>query len=75
MKITAFDRDEILAGFLSDYLDQKLERAEQSAFDEYLKSNPAEKDFAEKAHKGKRILESFREELAMALSPEFQVSP
>ena len=75
MKITEFDRDEILAGFLSDYLDHELERAEESAFGEYLKNNPDERDFAEKAEKGKRILESFREELAMALSPEFQVSP
>lgn len=69
MKITAFDRDEILTGFLSDYLDNRLEYAELSAFREYLNQNRDEKKFVRKAKKGKEVLERFRNQVAKVRRP------
>lgn len=57
MKPTAFDSDEILTEFLTDYLDGKLNRAERRSFKEYLDQNKEEKAFARKAMLGKRALE------------------
>lgn len=56
MDITEFDRDEILTGFLTDYLDGKLNDAESQSFKEYLANNEQEKNFARKAMLGKKAL-------------------
>jgi len=56
MKNTAFDSDEVLTDFLSDYLDGNLDKAERKSFEEYLDQNEDEKVFARKALRGKRAL-------------------
>lgn len=56
MKSTAFDGDNVLTGYLTDYLDGKLVRGERDAFEHYLDSNPREKEFARKAMLGKQAL-------------------
>lgn len=56
MDTTAFDRDTVLTEFLTDYLDNNLDRAEQSSFEEYLAQNDKEKVFAQKAMQGKKTL-------------------
>lgn len=56
MKKTAFDRDEILSDFLTDYLDGNLSRAERKSFEDYLAHNKEERIFAQKALRGKRAL-------------------
>jgi|GEM_PF-665860 len=56
MKKTAFDSDEILTDFLTDYLDGNLNRAERKSFEEYLANNKDERIFAQKVLKGKRAL-------------------
>lgn len=63
MEITEFDRDEILTGFLTDYLDGELDQAGRKSFRAYLDRNPREKDFAKKAVRGKRALEYLRKYL------------
>ncbi|MDZ7715035.1 MAG: hypothetical protein U5J95_02365 [Balneolaceae bacterium] len=60
MKITEFDRDEVLSDFLTDYLDGNLEKVEVNSFEGFLKMNPTEKEFAQKAAKGKKALEFMR---------------
>jgi len=56
MKPTAFDSDEILSEFLTDYVDGNLNRAERKSFEEYLARNRQERLFAQKVLKGKRAL-------------------
>lgn len=56
MKPTAFDCDEVLTDFLSDYLDGNLTAAEQESFEEYLSENREERIFVRKAKKGKQAL-------------------
>ncbi len=56
MKPTAFDCDEVLTDFLTDYLDDNLNRAEQESFEDYLSQNEEERVFAHKAMKGKKAL-------------------
>lgn len=63
MKTTEFDRDVILNGFLTDYLDGKLMSAEKNSFEDYLKENPAEAEFARKAAWGKKVLETYRKRM------------
>lgn len=63
MKPTAFDGDEVLSGFLTDYIDQKLDTIEVNSFEGYLSANPAEQEFAEKAAKGKKALEYMRKHM------------
>lgn len=63
MKITEFDRDEVLSGFLTDYLDDNLEKIEINSFEGFLDMNPAEKEFAQKAAKGKKALEFMRKHM------------
>ena len=63
MKITEFDRDEVLSGFLSDYLDNNLDGIEVKSFEGFLNANPTEKAFAKKAAKGKKALEYMRKHM------------
>lgn len=56
MDLTAFDADEVLTDYLTDYTDGNLDRTEQEVFEEYLDQNPKEKEFARKALKGKQAL-------------------
>ncbi len=56
MEPTAFDCDEVLTEFLTDYLDGNLNRAERQSFEEYLSENDEEREFARKAMKGKQAL-------------------
>ncbi len=63
MKTTEFDRDAILNGFLTDYLDGKLMSAEKNSFEDYLKENPDEEEFARKAAWGKKVLEIYRKRM------------
>ena len=63
MKPTAFDSDEVLTDFLTDYLDGNLDRAEQQSFEEYLSHNQDEREFACKAMKGKKALARFADKL------------
>ncbi|MGD8426937.1 MAG: hypothetical protein PVH63_04855 [Balneolaceae bacterium] len=56
MKPTAFDSDQILTDFLTDYLDGNLNRAERRSFEEYLANNEKERAFAKKALMGKKAL-------------------
>ncbi|MDX1618000.1 MAG: hypothetical protein R3224_04395 [Balneolaceae bacterium] len=56
MDLTAFDGDEILTDILTDYLDGELDRAERTAFQEYLRENEKEREFARKARQGKHAL-------------------
>ena len=63
MKPTAFDSDGVLTDFLSDYLDDNLNRAERESFEEYLSQNKDERIFARKAMKGKKALARFADKL------------
>jgi anti-sigma factor RsiW len=63
MKPTAFDSDAVLTDFLTDYLDGKLDRAEQQSFEEYLSQNKDEQVFARKAKKGKEALVRFADKI------------
>ncbi|WP_441000516.1 hypothetical protein [Fodinibius sp. SL11] len=63
MKPTAFDSDGILTDFLTDYLDDNLERGERESFEEYLSQNGDERVFARKAMKGKKALARFADKL------------
>lgn len=63
MKPTAFDNDGVLTGFLTDYLDGNLDRAEQQSFEEYLSQNDKEQKFARKAMKGKKALARFADKI------------
>jgi anti-sigma factor RsiW len=56
MKPNEFDCDKILTEFLTDYLDDNLDRAERQSFEEYLARNKKERVFARKAMKGKKVL-------------------
>lgn len=60
---TAFDSDSILTDFLTDYLDENLNRAERQSFEEYLSRNKEERLFARKAMKGKKALARFADKL------------
>lgn len=63
MKSTAFDCDNILTEFLTDYLDGNLSRVERQAFEEYLSDNDDERRFARKAMKGKKALAHFADRI------------
>ena len=63
MKPTTFDSDGVLTDFLSDYLDDNLNRAERESFEEYLSQNKDERIFARKAMKGKKALARFADKL------------
>jgi anti-sigma factor RsiW len=63
MKYTDFDRDEVLTDFLTDYLDGNLNSAERESFEEYLSQNQDEKEFAQKAKQGKKILSLFADKI------------
>lgn len=56
MEPTAFDGDEILTDFLTDYIDGTLDRTERTAFEAYLEENDREREFARKALLGKKAL-------------------
>ena len=56
MEFTAFDRDTVLTEFLTDYLDDNLDRAERNSFEDYLSQNDKERVFARKAMQGKKAL-------------------
>lgn len=71
MDSTAFDDDEILTLFLTDYLDGNLSGAERRSFEEYLSRNERERHFAQSARKGKEILSRYAHRLDIA-SPEDQ---
>lgn len=55
-RITAFDGDDVLTNYLTDYLDGNLDLTEQEVFEEYLDNNKREKEFARKAQQGKKAL-------------------
>lgn len=57
MKPTAFDCDEVLTDFLTDYLDGNLNRAERASFEDYLSQNKEDRRFARKAMQGKKALD------------------
>lgn len=63
MITTEFDADEILADFLSAYIENSMEDAEREAFEEYLDKNPAEKEFTRKALMGRNALRRFANEI------------
>ncbi|MDZ7693416.1 MAG: hypothetical protein U5K69_20250 [Balneolaceae bacterium] len=56
MQLTAFDTDQTLSDILTDYLDGELDKVERQVFNEYLDRNSEEKEFADKARKGKQAL-------------------
>ncbi|NGP88904.1 hypothetical protein [Fodinibius halophilus] len=56
MEPTAFDSDDILTDFLTDYLDGNLSAPERKSFEAYLAQNKKEKIFVRKAMKGKKAL-------------------
>ncbi len=64
MKSTAFDSDAVLSDFLTDYLDDNLNRAERQSFEEYLAQNEDERAFARKAMKGKKALARFADKIS-----------
>lgn len=63
MEPTAFDCDEVLTNFLTDYLDENLDTGERKSFEEYLSQNQKEKEFASKAKKGKEVLAHFADKI------------
>lgn len=66
MKPTAFDCDEVLTDFLTDYLDDNLAEAERKSFEEYLSQNEKESHFARKAEQGKKVLSRYADKIDIA---------
>ncbi|WP_138429950.1 hypothetical protein [Fodinibius saliphilus] len=66
MEPTAFDQDEMLTDFLTDYLDNKLTSPEKKSFEAYLAENKKEKAFARKAMKGKKALARLAKHIDLA---------
>lgn len=56
MKTTEFDGDIVLNEFLCDYLDGEMAPGEEASFEEYLRCNEPEREFARKARKGMKAL-------------------
>lgn len=67
---TEFDRDKILSDFLTDYIDNKLDKSEREVFESYLDRNEREKEFARKAFLGKQVLSKFSRKIKA--SPDFE---
>ncbi|PAU93948.1 hypothetical protein CK503_09785 [Aliifodinibius salipaludis] len=65
MKPTAFDNDAVLTDFLTDYLDGNLNKAEQQSFEDYLVQNKDERQFVQKAMKGKKALARFADKITI----------
>lgn len=72
MESTAFDGDEILTDFLTDYIDGNLDRTERTAFQEYLKQNEREREFARKVRQGKHALNMLAGMLKTAEDRQFR---
>ncbi len=66
MESTAFDGDTVLTEFLTDYLDDNLDRAERKSFEEYLSQNKEERIFAQKAMQGKKALARFADKIEVS---------
>ena len=56
----------MLTNFLCDYLDGELDRAEKESFSEYLSQNEKEREFADKARKGKQALARLADHINVA---------